>query len=263
MFVGLTIAAAILTAQTQAFEVASIKPSGSKSQRGSDGGPGSSDPARYTFGKAELKTLIMIAYHVEPFQVSSRFPLEEPTFDLVATMPPGTDKPQFRVMLQNLLAERFQLKLHKEIKVFPAYELVIAKGGLKLRDGVPLSSVPPGFPDLPPNRPGLAVANTMPHGFPLARLRSQQEPISSLCNMLRPLTDQPIVDRSGLTGKYDFILEFSPDMPRADPNGSSEPSDAPPLPVALQKQLGLQLVSKKLPFDLLVIDSVAKLPIEN
>ena len=69
------------------------------------------------------------------------------------------------------------------------------------------------------------------------------------------------MDKTSLSGKYDFILEFAPDMPHTDNSG--EPSDALALSTALQKQLGLQLIAKKLPFEILVIDSVDKMPVEN
>jgi len=71
-------------------------------------------------------------YHVDPFQVSSQTPLTQPRFDLDAKTPPGATKEQFRAMMQNLLAERFHLKLHIESREFPGYELVVSKAGLKL-----------------------------------------------------------------------------------------------------------------------------------
>jgi uncharacterized protein (TIGR03435 family) len=115
-----------------AFDVASIKPSGPKSVRGSDGGPGSKDPTRYTFGRADLRILAMIAYDVDSFQLSSPIPLDLDEFDLAARIPAGTTKQQFRIMLRNLLAERFHFKLHLISKEFAGYELVVAKTGPKL-----------------------------------------------------------------------------------------------------------------------------------
>jgi uncharacterized protein (TIGR03435 family) len=119
----------LLTGMTlgQSFGVASIRLSGPKSIRGSDGGPGSKDPTRYTFGRADLEILILIAYDVENFQVSSKLPLDRDEFDLAATVPANATKNEFRIMLRNLLAERFQLKLHIESREFPAFEMVAAK----------------------------------------------------------------------------------------------------------------------------------------
>jgi uncharacterized protein (TIGR03435 family) len=121
---------------TRAFEVASIKPSGPHSIRGSEGGPGSSDPGLYRFGLASLLDLIMVAYHVRVFQVSSATPLDRENFDLIAKIPEGATRQQFRTMLQNFLAERFHLKLHIQSKEFPAYELVVAKTGPKLKEAL-------------------------------------------------------------------------------------------------------------------------------
>jgi uncharacterized protein (TIGR03435 family) len=108
------LALAVSSAFAQTFEVASIRLSGPQSVRGSDGGPGHKDPTRFIYGRAELTSLITMAYGVDSFQVSSRVSLDEPAFDVVANVPAGATKEQFRVMLQNLLAERFALKTHIE-----------------------------------------------------------------------------------------------------------------------------------------------------
>ena len=94
------------------FEVASIKPSGPRSERGSDGGPGSHDPIRYILGRATLKDLILPAWNLQDFQVSSAESLERTAFDVNARIPPGATKDDFRSMLQNLLWDRFQMVVH-------------------------------------------------------------------------------------------------------------------------------------------------------
>jgi uncharacterized protein (TIGR03435 family) len=84
-------------------------------------------------------------------------------------------------------------------------------------------------------------------------------PISLLVPMLRRPGEPPVVNRTGLEGTYDFTLEYAQETPNAD-------TSAPPAPIlatAIQQQLGLQLVSKKLPFDVVVIDSIDRLPTEN
>ena len=126
----------------QSFDVASIRPSGSQSVRGSSGGPGSKDTERYTFNAASLRDLITVAWHVDNFQVSSRGSLDAPLFDLTAAVPAGATKEQFRGMLQNLLVDRFGLKVHIEARDFPAYELVVAKGGFRLKEAVPGAPTP-------------------------------------------------------------------------------------------------------------------------
>jgi len=248
----------------QTFEVASIRPSGPKSVRGSDGGPGGKDPTRYTFGRANLIDLIVIAYHVELFQVSSKLPLDRDEFDLAARVPAGATKDEFRVMLRNLLIERFHIKVHIESREFPALEMVIAKGGAKLgADAATRLASKDDFPQLTPGKPALAARNSTSRGHILTRIRGQQQPVSRLAEFLRSAEPRPIIDKTGLTGNYDFALEFSSELPNGLPDSASEPAGAPDLNTALREQLGLQLVAKKLPFDVVVVESVDRLPTEN
>jgi uncharacterized protein (TIGR03435 family) len=252
----------LLAADSPQFEVASIKASGPQSIRGSDGGPGHKDPTRYGFGLATMLDLILVAWDVKVFQISSSIALDRQAFDLIATVPAGATKEQFREMLQNLLKERFALKMHLESREFPAYELVVAKGGLKIKEAVSgetASRAETGWPEFPPNVARMASQNSNIGGYWVVRLKSQLEPFSLLADLLE-IGDTPIVDRTGLTGKYSFTLEFTRDMPGASPDS---PPPAPALSTALQQQLGLQLVSKKLPFDVVVVESFNKLPTEN
>ncbi len=248
----------------QVFEVASIRPSGPKSVRGSDGGPGSPDPTRYTFGRADLAILIMIAYDVEDFQVSSKQPLDRDEFDLAAALPPNATKDGFRAMLRNLLVERFHMKLQVERREFPAFEMVLAKSGAKLGNEANMRLASgDGFPRLAPGKPGLSARNSISGGYVLIRIKGQQQPISRLAQILRIGGSRPIVDKTGLTGRYDFAMEFSTDLPNGAANGQAEPSGLPDLSTALRDQLGLQLIEKNLPFDVVVIESFDRQPTEN
>jgi uncharacterized protein (TIGR03435 family) len=203
--------------------------------------PGSSDPGLYRFGLATLLDLIATAYNVEYFQVSSAVPLDRKNFDLTAKVPVGATKEQFRAMLQSFLTDRFHLKLHIQSREFPAYELVVANTGPKLNR--PADKLPAGYgwPELRPDRPGMAARGSFSGGFNLIRLKAQQQPLSAL----------------------DFTLEYTLGLPVTTPDGIAESAIALDLSGALQKQLGLQLVRKKVPFDVLVIDKVDPLPTEN
>jgi uncharacterized protein (TIGR03435 family) len=161
------------------FEVASVKPSGPRSNGGSDGGPGSTDPGLFFYHSAFFLDLIELAYHVEPFRISSKAPLDREKFDIDVNRPAGATRSQFRVMMQNLLAERFHLRLHTQSKEFPAYALVTAKTGLKLKEapagtGTRRSVVTDGFPELPVDRPGIAMMQSVNGGFELFRVRAHQ-----------------------------------------------------------------------------------------
>jgi uncharacterized protein (TIGR03435 family) len=266
-FAGL-LAASAAFCQTPAsleFEVASVKPSGPQSVRDSGGGPGSKDPTRYHFQSATLRDLIAVAWQVSYFQISSKSPVDKDRYDLIANVPEGATRDQFRQMLKDLLVERFQLKTHLESKDFAAYELVIAKGGLKLKESGATPEAKPSagddrFPALP-SAMGMVANFSSSNGYPVCRMRGKQQTVGAIARMLRTPGSEPIVDKTGLAGLYDFTFEYALDQP-----GSHAESDAPPVAdlfMALQEQLGLQLVAKKLPFDVVVVESLARTPAEN
>ena len=238
----------------QTFEVASLKPSGPGSDNRIEGGPGTSDPLRYTYTCATLEDLIVNAWNVEYFQVSSKTAIDRDQFDLLAKIPPGTSKEQFRLMLQNLLLERFRLKLHAVSRPFSGYALVLAKSGLRL--GKPAA----GFPVLPPDQPGIIANEFVRDGHVLVRMRVQQKPMSEIAQSFHVPGDGPIVDQTRLAGKYDFTLEYS--YPAGRGAAPSEPPPAPAIFTAVQ-QLGLRLVSRRVPMPVIVIDSFDRVPSGN
>lgn len=124
-------------AQQPEFEVATIKPSApqpmGKMMMGTRGGPGTDDPSRYSCLNCTLTMMLMQAYNVQRFQITGPPVLDSEHFDVTAKVPAGTSKEQFRMMIQKLLAERFKLKLHHDTKDLPVYDLVVAKGGPKLK----------------------------------------------------------------------------------------------------------------------------------
>jgi uncharacterized protein (TIGR03435 family) len=252
------------------FEVASIKLADSHSERGAAGGPGRSDPTRYSFNSATLLDLISIAYHVEYFQVISKTPLAQQQFDFVAKLPPGTTRPQLRVMLQNFLNDRFALATRMEARNFPGYVLMITKNGPKLNETetnalgrADSRSVDDTFPVLPPDRPGFASKQSRSNGGILVRARARQQTMANFAEWLQETDGHPVRDQTDLSGKYDFLLEFWLQTPSLPAEGSIDPSGVPDLNSALQQQLGLQLGKKDLPFNVVVVDHVRRLPTEN
>jgi uncharacterized protein (TIGR03435 family) len=252
------------------FEVASVKPSGPKSIGGSDGGPGSNDPERFSFTRARLADLLYRAYGLkydEQISAPSWIGTEEYEYDVAAKIPPKTTREQFREMLRNLLAERFRLKVHHETKQFPVFDLVIEKNGPKLKEsveepsgGTPNSPAPSrpvrdrdGFPILPRGRPGfMASYGPGPH----SKWTAHEQPTSALAAFLsRPMAaGRNVIDKTGLTGKYDFTLEY--DFRPEDDFGLS-------IFDAVKRQLGLRLVDSKASFDVVVVDYAEKVPTEN
>lgn len=159
------LASALAFAQAETFEVASVKPSAPVPPSGGvyfgppRGGPGTPDPDQITWTYATLRSLLMTAYDAKTYQVTGPAlldnELDTERYDIAVKVPARTTIAQVNVMWQNLLAERFGVKLHHEPKEFQVEELVIAKGGPKLKETEEdlTAPLPPG----PPN--GTKTAN--------------------------------------------------------------------------------------------------------
>ena len=171
-------------------------------------------------------------------------------------------------MLQALLADRFKLTIHRESKELPIYTLVIAKGGPKLPEAKPGDTYPNGFKG-PEGRPGTGMMRGRD-----GHVTGQGVPLANLVGMLSRQLGRTVIDKTGLAGKYDFTLQWTPDESQgpmfkgADggPQGSNSvappESAGPSLFTAIQEQLGLKLESQKGPVEIIVIDHVEK-PSEN
>jgi uncharacterized protein (TIGR03435 family) len=215
-----------------------------------------------------LKGLLLLAWHLDDFQVASKFDLEHDRFDLAARIPASATEEQFEAMLRNLLAERFHLRAHVESRDFDAFALEIAKGGAKLvgpagkSEPIPRVWLEQGFPQIAADRPALTSQQSVSGGVELLRTRGQQQSLASLASTVQRSAGLPVVDRTGLSGLFDFNLEFAIDTPLVPPTEAVAPPAAS-LNTALQRQLGLQLVKRKLPFDVVVVDSVERFPTGN
>jgi len=311
------------------FEVASIKPAApmvaGRMTFGSRGGPGSADPGHLTYNNLSLKNLLVNAYGVKSYQVTGPAWLDSERFDIVAKIPEGTTKDQVKIMLQNLLKERFKLEVHHETKELPMYALVVGKNGPKMKESpedppAPAAAVTGGPNDAgapkPPDPADIAKAmgkiNVSPDGTiklpagvgpregcmmmmmmspsgPKTHMQCSKQTMPKLVDQLSMQMDKPVNDMTGLTAKYDFNLDFLPDenamskamMPMGGASASvsftrettggpghdapvqREEVSVPPLPAALQEQLGLKLEQKKGPVDMIVVDKMEKVPTEN
>jgi uncharacterized protein (TIGR03435 family) len=222
-------------AQNPAFEVASIKPSAPdatrlKVQRDPAGG--------IILTNVNLRTLVTMAYNIQSFQLEGRASwLRSQRFDVVAKAPADAAKNQTWVMLQRLLADRFQLAVHRETRELPVFELVVAKGGVRIEPAHRSPSVADDFIQTSPGR-----------------MKALMVSMSGLALTLSGTLGHQVIDRTNLDGRYDFQLEFAPE----DAAGSDRPS----IYTALQEQLGLKLNTSKGPVEVLVIDR-AELPTAN
>jgi uncharacterized protein (TIGR03435 family) len=258
---------------TPTFEVATIRVSTDERGAYLAGGPGSSDPTQFTFVHASMGALLRRAFGIDSYQLAVRSGMPDGYFDVHARIPPNTAEPEFEQMLQSLLAERFAMKVHHETPDLQGYELIVAKGGLRMRtaeqtSAAPASDVPvgrlplikdrSGDPQLPPGRNARLVIRLSDGRF---RQSGRMQTIANIVDMCARELERPVVDRSGLTGVYDFNIDFT----RMSDGSSSEPGDDIALPflTAFQSQLGLRLESKKVPVDIVVIDHIEKTPTAN
>jgi uncharacterized protein (TIGR03435 family) len=278
---GLSCASGIAQSlQAPVFEVASVKVSLSQTGRGSmRGGPGTSDPGQITFTNVTLFNVILRAYDVLNFEVSAPGWLSSQRYDIAAKVPPGTSMEQCNRMLQSLLAERFHLTLHHETKELQGFELIPGRNGSKLKFSSESGAAAPQSPSAPPmtdasgypllDGPGLLLMEGAKGKAVIVFLTAKAQPLSALVKLLSREFRMPILDKTGLAGKFDFKLEFAPQAPGAlppsSPDGAPDPADdsAPNLTTAVQRQLGLRLHPSKVSIDVLVIDSADKVPTEN
>jgi bla regulator protein BlaR1 len=265
------------------FEVASIKPSPANCSPGpaSNAGP---SPGRLELPCATVRSLIRVAYGAlkgEQFAARPMQVLGGPAWldsDRYSISAKAEGRPSAAVMmgpmLQSLLEDRFQLKVHVEAKESPVYALTVAKATPKLTPAKEGACVPLDLN----NRDQWGIGGPTPCGFPrmsgrdgLTTLEVSGTTMEEFAGRLPIFPDpRPVVDRTGLTGRYDIRLSFVRELPGGviQLNGVNQPapppadSAGPSIFTALQEQLGLKLSPDKAPVDVLVIDSVQK-PLEN
>lgn len=268
------------------FEVASVKPSPPVPPTGGvyfgppRGGPGTPDPGLITWTYANLRALLMTAYDMKTYQIYGPAWLNTERYDIVARVPAGATKDQVNVMWQRLLTERFGVVLRHESREFQVDELVIDKGGSKLKKTTwdPASPLPPGPPQ-EDKAGGLAspgqVVRIRPYQTALnVHAVAKAQPISRLTALLGNALQRPVLDKTGLSGEYDYSIDYImdrsalPPMPLPNPAGpgpgasdASEPE--PDIAAAARQQLGLRLVPSKAMIDVLIVDKAEKLPNAN
>jgi uncharacterized protein (TIGR03435 family) len=242
------------------------------------GGPGTLEPERLTWPTVSLIDVLTRAYGVSSEQVSGAGWISSATYSIIAKIPPHTSEGNFRLMLQKLLKDRFHLVLHHSSKEFTPYELVVADKGPKIKpygkeDSTassasathgPFEKGKDGFPVLPPGVPGGAfIGDGMYRGSYRFSIADLIRELPMMVNLSEgALMNARILDKTGLTGRYEFKLEFAVAPPLS--SDAKDSASGPSLFAALDNQLGLRLVKgKKISLDLLVIDNVDKIPTEN
>ncbi len=209
---------------------------------------------RFVAKNYPLRLLLAVAFDLTPKAVTGGPEwIDSELFDVEAVTP-GPKRPTpdaYRAMLRQLLTERFQLQFHRQDKEFAIYALSVAKGGPKLQ--------PAADPDAITN----VVCTVEPGQVVLPARNATMRDLTLM--MQRAVFNRPVVDRTGLTARYDFTLEWRPDETQFGGGLPAGPDDAaakPPLLEAMRDQLGLKFESTRGTISTMVIDGVKK-PLAN
>jgi len=227
------------------FEVATIKPTAPDAKAGRYITMQGNN--RFVVKYYTLKLMIAAAYNLSPKTISGGPAwVDSDHFDILA-LTAGDTRPAQReqmAMLRTLLTERFRLTFHREQKEFSIYALEVAKGGPKLKEST-----------APMTAPAELISTVYPQRIHLPARNATMGDFTSL--LQRALLDRPVVDRTGLAGRYDFELDWAPDETQfgGEVPVASADAQAQPFFTAIEQQLGLHLEATRGMVDALVIDS--------
>jgi len=222
--------AIVALAQSPSFEAASVKPAAP----GGRGGRTTSSGDLYIYANTTLSNVLIRAYGLKAFRVDGPPWIFTDRYDIQAKAPDNTPKDQIPGMLQALLTERFQLKLHRESREMAVYFLVTGKSAAKYQrsDG------------------------EIGYGMDNGRRVLKNHTMAQLADTLTFTVQRPVLDRTGLAGTYNIPLEMS-----QEELGKSDGS-APSI-FTIIEGLGLKLESRKAPLDMLVVDGGNRIPTAN
>jgi uncharacterized protein (TIGR03435 family) len=234
------LATCVSWAQTLRFDVASVK------KVNGGGPPGDiprnleTAPGHFAMRNVPLRMALEWAYDLKDYEISGPDWIKvDERYDIIAKAAGPVPESQMRQMLQALLVERFQMKVHRETKELPVYVLLPGKGEPKVKE---------------------AAADAQPSFGKGPGTMFLAQPISRFTFMLTRRMDRPVLDRTGLKGRYDFTIDTSGlGFNGREPEGPGGPS----IFTTVQSDLGLRLEGRKEPIEILVIDSVNKTPTEN
>ena len=219
-----------------AFDAASIKPSSSTERRSN--AVVSASEAVLT--NVSLRQCVEAAYGIQDPELSAPDWLDTVRFDIQAKPPAVHPGDYLQPMLKTLLEDRFRLAAHRETRTVPGYSLVIAKDGLRIQE------VEAGEPHT--NTSGTRFVGT-------------KVTMERLDQFLSNLLDRPVLNKTGKQGVFDIDLHYVWEDPTF--GASAQESNGPTIFTALEEQLGLKLQSEKLPFDVVVVDHIERVPTAN
>ena len=242
------------------------------------------DGSRADYGFMSLADLIPYACRVKRYQLSGPGWMNERRWDILAKLPAGQPADRAPEMMQNLLAERFKLAIHRENREQSVYALVIGNGKLKIKEAA-AQEEPPPTPE--PGRAGGSGAGFSVSGGATGKVRVKLAPnggmqlempkitIDALADMLMQFIDRPIVNATELKGNYQVTLnlptELMTGMPAAQKltailglgSFGMAPDSSGPAIFQAVKELGLELKSRKASIETIIVDHVEKTPTAN
>jgi uncharacterized protein (TIGR03435 family) len=222
-----------------AFEVASIKPSAPQPPGRTDSRM-STDTGRLNYTNVTVKDVLGQAYKVQAYQIAGPDWIETERFDIAAKIPAGAGRDQVPLMLQALLADRFNLTIHRETKELPVYTLNVAKNGPKLKTTESESGI---------------TSNSNRTSWHLTAKISMHR----FAEFLSERVSRPVLDQTGLNGSFEITLDWAPD----DAPATNDAAAGPSIFTALQEQLGLKLNATKGPVETIVVDRANRVPSDN
>jgi uncharacterized protein (TIGR03435 family) len=207
---------------------------------------------RFRAAPATLRTLIVTAYHVSPGLVSGGPSwIDREWFEVDAKAERPASSGEMRVMLRNLLADRFSLRVRQDTKEMPVYALMVDRGGVKLALGADQAESDP------------AIDQSM-DPWPSHRIKwnCQAWPMDFLAERVAAFVNRPVLNQTGLPGRYDFHLTFVEDLDPAAVEGLASRGirfdPDPTIFEALRRQLGLRLEPRKGPVETIVVEGARR-----
>jgi uncharacterized protein (TIGR03435 family) len=284
------------------FEVASIKLAGPQPMGRIRVGT-NADRGMIRYTNVSLLDCIRIAYDVKEFQISGPDWLGSQRFDIQAKYPAGATEEEVPEMLQSLLANRFKLQVHRDTREHAVYALVVGKSGprlkraeIEIRDEPASDAKPNPGENPPPNtqgrdseKGGMTSGGPGSGGPPRGAIMMMVDPagmhlkapaatLGTISDTLSRFTDRPVVDQTGIQGRYDFDLVFTPQNMRGlgggpggprlmpmggGPDGAETKSEPGPSIFDAVEQYGLKLEPRKTSLTQIVVDHIEKMPTEN
>jgi uncharacterized protein (TIGR03435 family) len=250
VIVSLYLAGVCASAQAPpaAFDVASVHPAAPVQEREAKGRPHHihTTPGNVVMRNVSMTEAIEWAYNAESYQISGPGWMPETRFDIVAKAPSPATEDEMRPMMQNLLANRFGLQIHREDKEMAGMALQVAKGGPKLK---------------PADDEGDSVFEPIPKKMAIHFGRMSMHEFAGLLS--EPM-HKPVVDFTELPGKFEFTVDATNYAPMdPGPGQPRENDDSYLILKVLPEQLGLRLEPRKLTIDMVVVDHIEKVPTEN